>query len=150
MRFLNENLLACAIAALVAIVMACWLALPDPVQPKTLAVVTEPWALPGLPSHDRAKSMQTIAARNLWGVVAADAAPPPPPPPKWSVMGIVRNAGERFVLLAYEGKPVEMLKVGDALPDGMKVAAIEDDRFFVLTADKKKMAFGIYKNEPTK
>ncbi len=52
--------------------------------------------------------------------------------------------------MSYENKPITQLKVGDALPDSMTIAQIEDDRFFVMTADKKKIAFGMYKNEPTK
>ena len=66
------------------------------------------------------------------------------------MLGIARSGAERFILLAFEGKPVEMLKAGDALPDGAKIVQIEKDRFFVMTPDKKKLAFGIYKHGQAK
>lgn len=105
------------------------------------------WELPKLPENQSRKSMETINARNLWGVAVASNMPPEP---KWSIQGIARSGNERFVLLAYEGKPVEILKVGDSLPDGTRVVQIENDRFLVESSDKKKIAFGIYKNEPHK
>jgi len=94
--------------------------------------------------------MQAITARSLWGATAADIANAPPPAPKWNVLGIVRNGKERFVLLAFEGRPVAQLNVGDSLPDGMKIVQIDDTRFFVRTDGKEKMIFEMYKNDPTK
>lgn len=149
MRFINDNLYALFAALLLVIATSCWFALPEPVQPKTLTVATEPWRLPARGARDSAKAIQAITARNLWGVAAANAANAPPPAPKWKVMGIVRNGKERFILLAFEGQPIAMLKVGDSLPDGLKIAQIDDNRFFVMTADKKKIIFEIYKNDPT-
>ena len=149
MRFINDNLYPLFAALLLLIATICWFAVPEPGQPKAAAVAAEPWRLPALTTRDSAKAIQAISARNLWGQGAADATNAPPPAPKWNVIGIVRNGTERFVLLAFEGQPVAMLKVGDALPDGMKIAQIDDNRFFVLTAGKKKMIFEMYKNDPT-
>ena len=150
MRFINENLYPLFAVLLLVIAASCWFALPEPGQPNTVTVTAEPWRLPALTARDSAKAIQAITVRNLWGVAAVDAANAPPPPPKWNVMGIVRNGNERFVLLAYENQPTATLKVGDTLPDGQKIAQIDDNRFFVLTAGKKKIVFEMYKNEPTK
>ena len=148
MRFINENLYTLFLTLLLAIAGTCWLALPEPLQPKTVTPAAEPWDLHVPAKQNTAKAIEEIDIRNLWGVVYAPAAAPPEP--KWKVMGIARNGSERFILLAFEDKPITQLKVGDALPDGMKISQIDDDRFFVTTANKKKIAFGMYKNEPTK
>lgn len=150
MRFLNDNLYPLFATLLLVLAISIWFALPAPSQVNTPAAAAEPWHLPALTARDSAKAIQAITARNLWGVAAVDAANAPPPAPKWNVMGIVRNGQERFLLLAYENQPIAMLKVGDTLPDGLKIAQIDDSRFFVMTADKKKIIFEMYKNEPTK
>lgn len=147
MRFINDNLYPIFGALLLVIVISCWFALPEPVPPKALAITAEPWRLPTQATRDSSKAIQNITSSKLWGTSAADA---PPPAPKWSVMGIARNGADHFILLANEGQPIATLRVGDALPDGLKIAQIDDDRFFVITADKKKIVFGIYKNDPTK
>lgn len=146
MRFIHDNLypLFAAMAIMAAIV--CWFGAPEPALPKAQPQNAEPWSLPKLAEHDSKKSIDAINARNLWGIVAADA----PKEPEWRVLGIARSGTERFILLAFDGKPVEMLKVGDALPDGAKIVQIEKDRFFVMTPDKKKLAFGIYKHDQAK
>ena len=149
MRFINEHLYPLCAALLLIVGISAWFALPPPLQPKTTTSVPEAWQLPAPAPAAGAQAVQNIIARNLWGT-AQDNANAAPIAPKWSVMGIARNGTERFVLMAYENQAITQLKVGDALPDGMKIAQIEDDRFFVLTADKKKIAFGMYKNEPTK
>lgn len=148
MRFVHDNLYPLIAALIFVAAAACWFGTSAPVLPATRPPVAEPWSLPQLAQHDSKESIAAINARNLWGVVveAANA----PKMPEWHILGIVRDGGERFVLLAYEGKPVEMFKVGDALPDGLKIVQIESDRFFVMTQDKKKLAFGIYQHEQAK
>ena len=146
MRFIHENLYPLIAALIIIAASTCWFEAPEPTPPRILATVAEPWSLPKLAEHDNKKYIDAINTRNLWGVVATDA----PKAPEWHVLGIARSGADRFVLLAYDGKPVETLKVGDTLPDGTKILKIEDDRFFVMTADKKKLAFGMYKNDPEK
>lgn len=144
MRFIHSNLLALwlTLAALTAAI--CWFGVPAPTAPQAAPVAAEAWSLAKLPDNQSRRAMDAISARNLWGVVtAANAAPAP----VWNIQGIARSGNERFVLLAFEGKPVEILRVGDSLPDGAKIVQIDNDRFLVQTADKKKLAFGIYKNE---
>lgn len=147
MRFIHSNLVAlwATLALITAIV--CWFAVAEPSAPAAVAPAAETWALPKLPENQSRKSLDAINARNLWGIVAANAAPKEP---VWTIQGIARSGNERFVLMSIEGKPVEILKAGDLLPDGTKIVQIDDDRFLVETADKKKIAFGIYKNETQK
>ncbi len=149
LTFINDNIHAFFVTLLLVITTSCWFATPMPRPPKAFVAGTEPWDLPTLSVADGGKAIETISTRNPWGVTAVAGANAPPPPPKWSVMGIARNGAERFIMLVYEGKPIEVRKVGDALPDGSKIAQIDEDRFFVITPDNKKTAFGIYKNAPT-
>ena len=146
MRFIHDNLypLFATLAIMAAII--CWFGASAPALPQTQPQVVEPWSLYKAAEHDSKKSVDAINARNLWGIMAAVV----PKEPEWRVLGIAGRGANQFILLTIEGKPVEMLKVGDALPNGAKIMQIENDRFFVMTSDKKKLAFGIYKHEQTK
>lgn len=147
MRFIHDNLYPLIAALIFIAAPTCWFGTSVPASLPAPHTVAEPWSLPKSAEHDSKKSIDAINTRNLWGViVAADVRKEP----EWHVFGIVKRGAERFILLAFEGKPVEMLKVGDALPDGVKIVQIENDRFFVMTPDKKKLAFGIYKHDPAK
>lgn len=147
MRFIHDNLYP-LVATLIFIEAAtCWFGVTVPSTPGTPPQLAEPWNLPEPAKHDSQKSIAAINARNLWNVeVAADAQKKP----EWRVLGIARSGADRFVLLAFDGKPIEILKVGDALPDGVEIVQIEKDRFFVMTSDNKKLAFGIYKHDQAK
>ena len=146
MRFIQDNLYPLLAAWLLVAAVSCWFAieLPRPVMSRTAPA--EIWSLPKTVELDVKKASDVISARNLWGIVSVNAAKPP----EWRVQGIASNGVESFVMLAYEGKPFELLKTGDALPDGQKILQIEKDRFFILTANKQKIAFGMYKNDSGK
>jgi hypothetical protein len=153
MRFINNNLFPLLAALVVIIAASLWFALPDPPPPPPLPNATEPWSLPPArtaSADQTGQAVQAITQRKLWGLSQAELASAAPAPPQWRIVGIARNGNDRFVLLAFEGKPVSQLTVGDALPDGLKIAKIEDDRFFVFTADKKKIVFGLHQNDPKK
>lgn len=149
MRFIQNNLYPLLAALALVAGLTCWFGTELPALPRPPTTSPEPWQLPQRTGHDLKKALATITARNLWGVVDATAAAAPPAP-AWRVLGIARSGPERFILLVIDGKPVEILKVGDALPDGLKIVEIEKDRFFVQSADKKKFAFGIYQNDLAK
>lgn len=149
MRFIHNNLRALLVTLGMLVGIACWFGTELAPLPRPPATSAEPWELPRPVEHDLKKALAAITARNLWGVVDAAAAAAPPTP-AWRVLGIARSGPDRFILLVIDGKPVEMLKVGDALPDGLKIVEIEKDRFFVQSADKKKFAFGIHQNDPAK
>ncbi|MDD2914286.1 MAG: hypothetical protein PHP70_03115 [Gallionella sp.] len=147
MRFVHDNLYPLIAALIFVAATSIWFATSVPLPPYAPAPVAESWGLPKLAEQDSKKHIEIINARNLWGVILASDALKEP---EWNVVGIARSGAERFILLVIEGKPVEMLKVGDVLPDGVKIVKIENDRFFVMTPDKKKLAFGLYKHDPAK
>ena len=147
MRFIHNHLWSLWSALALVVAISCWFGVPEPVTSMAAPTVAETWVLHTLPDNESKKSSDAINARNLWGVVILANVVPEP---VWKIMGIARSGADRFILLAYEGKPVEILKVGDSLPDGAKIAQIDNDRFFVLTDKKKKLAYGIYKNETAK
>lgn len=146
MRFIHQNLYPVFAALVLIAAVSIWLAVDVPATPPVKPTAAEAWAMPKQAELDFKKSTDAINTRNLWGIVPANAVKPP----EWRVQGIASTGTERFILLAYDGKPAEMLKVGDALPDGTKIVQIENDRFFVMGPDKQKIAFGMYKNEPAK
>lgn len=146
MRFIQDNIypLFATLAILFAVI--CWFGSPEPAKPRTQPQISEQWSLPKKIERDSKIAIDAINARNLWGIVAASGVKEP----EWHVVGIAASGADRFVLLSFEGKPVEMLKAGDTLPDGAKIDKIENDRFFIITTTKKKLVFGMYKNEPSK
>lgn len=146
MRFIHDNLYPLIAALILVSATACWFGTSIPTPPKAHTPVTEPWNLPKQAENDSNKFIGAINTRNLWGIVTAAAAKEP----EWHILGLARSGADRFILLAYDGKPVEMLKVGDTLPDGSKIVQIEKEQFFIMTPDKKKLAFGIYKHDQAK
>jgi hypothetical protein len=149
MRFVHDHLYPLFVTVALTAAAILWFNLPEPVAPKTLTLKPEAWSLPKERVSNAKADLETITNRNLWGAPPAAAASAPKAP-EWRVIGIARSGSDRFVLLAYEGKPIETLKVNDALPDGLKIVQIDPDRFFVQTPDKKKIAYGMYKNDPAK
>ena len=148
MRFLHDHLIAlCSVVAL-AIAAVFWFQTPQPTLPAPRPLAKETWKLPEPQERDAKKWLEQVNARNLWGVPAS--ATVAVKEPEWKVLGIANIGADSFVLMAFDGKPQEILKTGDLLPDGAKIVQIEKDRFMVLTPEKKKMAFGIYKNAPPK
>lgn len=148
LRFIQNNLYALFAALALIAATICWFGTSLPKQSSAAPAPAEPWRLPQRADHNSQKSITAINARNLWGnLLAAGSAPKAP---EWHIVGITTAGAERFVLLAYEGKPVATLKVGDALPDDTKIVQIETDRFFVRTQDNKKLAFGLYKHDQAK
>ena len=146
LRFFNDNLYPLFFTAAFVVAVACWFGTQLPQQTAAYVAPIEKWSMPQLEERNSVKQIATIKDRNLWNTVVADT----PKAPEWRVVGIAATGAERFILLSYEGKPVATLKVGDALPDETKIVQIEKDRFFVMTPDKQKIAFGMYKNEPAK
>lgn len=146
MRFVNDNLYPILATLIIIAAVICWFGAPEPTLPSTLEPAAEPWKLPDVIKRDSNKSIEIINARNLWGAVMAEV----PKEPDWSVLGIVRSGVDWLLLLSVDDKPVDMLKVGDTLPDGKRIVQIENERFIVMTPDKRKLAFGIYKHDQIK
>ena len=146
MRFIHDNLYPLFAALSIIAAIICGLGAPEPAQPRAFPQTAEPWNLPKAVEHDSKQSIDAINAHNFWGTIKVEAAKEP----EWHISGIARSGAEQFILVAKEGGPTEILKVGDALPDGAKIVKIEDDRVFVITPDKKKITLGINKHDQAK
>lgn len=145
MRLIHNHLLLFTLFATLAGTALFWFGSPQPVTPKKILLQEEPWELPKTASQNSNKLGEAIIARNLWGGVGGGAKNP-----EWNVTGIIKNGKERYIMLSFEGRPIEILKAGDTLPDGAQITRIEDAQFFILTEDKKKLAFGLYKHDKSK
>jgi len=143
MRFIHDNIYSIFVAITVFAVSTSWFVAATPEPSKAFHSDQETWVLPQRSEQHTVQSIEVINARNLWDApqVVAEA----PKEPEWRVLGLVKNGEDSFIMLSFESKPVEILKVGDALPDGQKIVEIQKDRFFVMTPKKKKLAIGIYK-----
>jgi hypothetical protein len=148
LRFIQDNLYPLFGALTLVAAAVCWFGTTVPVHPLPGPLAAEPWQLPQLAEHNSPRAITTINARNLWGDAAATAAAAKPP--EWRVVGITTQGTNHLVLVAFEGQPLTLLKVGDTLPDDSKIVQIEKDRFFVMTKDKKKLPYGLHKNDQVK
>ncbi len=85
--------------------------------------------IPALPDVEaQAKSLKDSRLLGE-GEVAAEAAPLTPP--NWRIVGVSNVSGEWVLYLRIDGRPVETLRVGDVLPGGHQIIAIESDRIGV-------------------
>lgn len=146
MRFIHENLKPLMATLIVLAVIIAWFGTPAPSPSSSAPQGTEPWTLPKLAEYDIARTLDTINGRNLWGDQVAESAKAP----TWHIVGVAMSANGRFMLLSFEDKPIEMLKVGDVMPDGGKILQIKKDRYSVLTPDNKKLTIGINKYDQAK
>ncbi len=147
LRFVRDNLAPLTATTALLVAMICWFGTTVPVpQAPPPPPIEQPWRLPELARQDPQKSIAIINARNLWGDQAATATKAP----EWRIVGIASRGPDHVVLLSFEGKPIATLKLGDALPDDSKIVQIENDRFFVMTPGKKKLAYGLYKHDQIK
>jgi hypothetical protein len=87
----------------------------------------EIWGLPAT-AYSRAAQQQVLAAEK--------------PVEKWQLTGTYRVGAQSFVLLRRGDKTPEALKAGDALPDGAKIAEIQEGQVWVV-ADGKRTALKV-------
>lgn len=144
LRFIDDNRYPLFFTLAVIFAVISWFGTSLPPQSMAVTLPAESWQLPQLAERSAPKSIAAINARNLWGATVTAVTTKEP---EWRVVGIATAGTERFVLLAYEGKPIASLRVGDTLPDETKIVQIDSDRFFVQAKNKKKLVFGLYKNE---
>lgn len=130
-------------ALLVVAVVLAWLAVEPSATSNGMALVSPRQAarLPQLPPPpapaDPAAAIDKLAQSALWGpparAASGAAADDAPPPPKWALSGFVDVNGKRQVIVSFENLalPSRQLGVGDKLPDGSSIVAIEPDRLRV-------------------
>jgi hypothetical protein len=134
-----------AAAGVVAFVAWLWLKPPPPLpvaEPRPPARV----ALPPVPASapDPALALAELSSSTLWGprtprVDAAAAAASAAAEPAWFLAGVYGQAGQRVVVVRFDGqaRPALQLRVGQRLPDGARIDAIEIDRVQVRPASAR-------------
>jgi hypothetical protein len=103
---------------------------PSLVRPAARMPVLPP--VPALVDADGA--LDTLSRSTIWGLLAAPAADsagaPAEAAPAWSLSGYYEAAGVRRVIVSVDNAAVlsQQLAVGERLPDGAVILAIEPDR----------------------
>lgn len=141
MRFIHNNLWGLASSLILVAALLFWFFIPDPPEPKKITLPVEPWQITQTIATDTKKLVAAVELHNLWGAKASET----PLEPELHVRGMAQRGSEHYVMISVGNKPMEIVKVGDTLPNGSKIIKIEENRFLVMTPDKKKLAFGITK-----
>lgn len=79
---------------------------------------------------------------------AAGAATPPAEDPGWRIAALFRRGNERSILVQFNApsKAPQQLRVGDKLPNGERIARIDDDEISALQG-KKRVRYGVERRE---
>lgn len=117
---------------------------PALVRPRAAQDYPVPPALPAKaeapPDAPPGPDALELQATRMWGaVVQAPGAGQPPPRPNWSLAGVYGRGDETRVIVRFEEDrlPVQELKVGQPLPSGNVIAAIESRRVCVLVGKRR-------------
>lgn len=99
---------------------------PSPAAVVPVVAAEAPWTDVGMRVPDLAAADAAWEASAPWGAAPKPEEPPPPPPPPPPVpVGIVGTGKARQALFRIDGTSDLRLGVGDALPDGGRVLAID-------------------------
>ncbi|RVT88585.1 hypothetical protein [Inhella crocodyli] len=89
------------------------------------------WALAEMPRKpDQAGVALSLATSAMFEAEAPSAAPgaaAPPPDERWRIAGVLGRGREAQVVVSFRdpSRPTQILRVGDALPSGHRVQAVE-------------------------
>ena len=127
---------------------AIWIvAFAWPVHDTGSSVLVHPrerWSLPELPAQrDLMAQAHAVGSSPLWGAAAtaavAAAAAPSPPDNRWELAGIYTRDGDTRVVVRYLARREQLLlKAGDKLPSGEKIAEIGTDSIVVQSGPKRR------------
>lgn len=142
------------VAGVVSVLLAAvfgWQAGAPPRITGSDTIAEEDWSLPGAPVEQLNRAADILAKRRPWGgetapspdgavetgpeTSAADADAAEPPAPQWRLGGTVDGDYARFVIIAQAGEggdEVRYVGLGELLPDGSQVMAIDPGRITVL------------------
>ncbi|WP_457325873.1 hypothetical protein [Roseateles sp. P5_E11] len=124
-----------------AALLAGWLA--PPAQPADVALVRarrDAWVLPVLPRPQHPGAMPVVvAAAPMWGSDPKPVATTPAADLRWRLAGLYGSgrAGGAVLIFLDPTKPPQRLKVGDKLPDGQAIVAVEGNELVVRNVKKK-------------
>lgn len=145
-------ILVAGIAGLSLVVFAL---LPSPLpNARSVNAREAAWMLPAPIRVDSDLAVSTINQRRLWGAGNAGGLPSAMPgsapdekpltPPDWRITGVFTESGKYAVLVSTDGQLVpQTLHVGDALPGGAKIIAINSDRL-ILTLAGRRVSLSTY------
>lgn len=115
--------------------------LPSDGAPSLVRPAARMPGLPPLPAPvDAGAALDTLARSTIWGPLAAPATDPAgaaaQAAPAWSLSGYYEAAGVRRVIVSVDNAavPSQQLAVGERLPDGAVILAIDPDRVRVRRA----------------
>ncbi len=130
-----------------------WYALPDEAAaPALVRVKRDPWTLPDLPRPlNPGADALLLAAQPIWGPEPKTAAATQAPPEdlRWRLAGLYGSgkSGGAVVMFMDPAKAPQRLKVGDKLPDGKLIVAVEGADLVVRDGKKKPERIGVERSE---
>lgn len=94
------------------------------------------WRLPQWKAPEVAQASRRLAERSIWEPQAAASGAPggaaqPLTPPDWRIIAVAVTREERVAMLAVGSDRPQELRVGDRLPGGAIIRAIEPDRLTI-------------------
>jgi hypothetical protein len=144
------RLWALAVAAVAAAALLVADRMPSDAGPALVRPAARMPLLPPAPAPaDADAALDTLARSTIWGPLAAPAddaagAAARAAAPAWSLAGYYEAAGVRRVIVSHDNAaaPSQQLAVGERLPDGATILAIEPDRVRVRRAREAAAAAG--------
>nr|WP_316640638.1 hypothetical protein [uncultured Roseateles sp.] len=139
------------IAMFLVAALAGWFGLPPAATgPGLVQAKREVWALVPLPIRaDATTQAIQVATSPMWGVEAKPAATEAPfANTRWRLAGVygAGRVGGALVLFEDESKPPQRLKVGERLPSGHVIEAVDGNQVCI-RIEKKLYRFGVERRE---
>lgn len=151
MSVLSDKRRLALIFVLVAVL--AWFAKPgSDATPALVQARQDRWALPELPvPSDRTTQALQVAASPIWGPDSKkdkSAENAPPPDPRWRLAGVFGSGkvGGALVLFEDPAKAPQRLKVGERLPSGHVIEAVDGNQVCIRIG-KQLYRFGVERRE---
>ena len=139
MEFVLSHLSRLTVLLLAAAAGVSWWLAPAPPPAPRAHAEADPWTLPVVAPRKPEKFAASISGANLWGAVqAATQAQASLNEPEWRFAGVAVNGSEKFVMVSIENQPVQLLKAGDLLPGGARIAGVNDDHLCLSINGRKR------------
>jgi hypothetical protein len=128
-----------------------WYALPDEAPPSDLVRARrDAWTLPDVPRPlNPGADALVLASQPLWGPEPKAAVQAPPADTRWRLAGLFGRgkSGGAVVMFMDPAKAPLRLKVGEKLPDGKTIEAVDGPELVVRDGKKKPERIGVERSE---